>query len=234
MNIEEIKKIRETMSDVFGFLPNMDLSDIDESSSSINRFILFLEGIEFLNSIILQEKEKYLSGDIFEKYNLYSHYSFIKETLPRKDLNDVPDVSHAVYYLYSRLMGTLKILELNSILPNKIKELSFNSESRTLYIPGTKQPIEISKRTNPNRQSILLGYLFKASEENDEPLDTEISYDEILEIGFDGSDNLQVNCSIACRDINEKISKQTNGKINDFLLFSTTKKGHVKINFKYI
>ncbi|MFH1641769.1 MAG: hypothetical protein ABIC04_02625 [Nanoarchaeota archaeon] len=110
----------------------------------------------------------------------------------------------------------------------------FDEENSILYIQGKSVKINKVKRvTNPHK---ILKYIFIDNKNN---LDDEFFYSEIAENEFGDCDYATKQDSweryrAGCREIQRKISKQTKGEINNFLIFRTGKQGSVKINKKYL
>lgn len=224
MNIDQITKTKEIMNHKIDSLNKTFPFDHKEEFFFVSRFIQFIDENPILNKIILEEKHKYNKGGI-EKENLYKDYLFICDRLPFCKYNDYPDVYYSSITLYNKLLSILHTIDINlSLKPDNLVNPNFDTVNKLLYIHGEK-PININKQAKISNQFILLEYIFQ------QELGIEISYKEILENAFE---NDKVNCTVACRDINENILKQTDSRINEFLKYSTTKNGYVKINPKYL
>lgn len=116
---------------------------------------------------------------------------------------------------------------------NVIKELSFNIENSILKINDSE--IKISKQKNPNMAHDVLRCLF---EEGAEP---QIFYSELVDkiLGIKDEaykirgEELWRKIYRACEDVQNKVLKGTNYKINDFLDYGTGVRGSVQIKEKY-
>ena len=115
--------------------------------------------------------------------------------------------------------------------PNIIKSisdntLSFDSEKSILHFSGYK--IIIAKRNEKPIAHYILEHIFTA----EDGLSQQYSYWEIAEETFKDTYEKWQKYYRACEDVNEKVLDVTG--INDFLDYSTGRKGNVKINKKYL
>ncbi len=114
-----------------------------------------------------------------------------------------------------------------------IKKLEFDSENSILSINDVQ--IKMSLRNNPNMAHDIIKHLLKTD------LGTEVFYSELVEeiLGIDSQgykekgDELWMKIYRGCNDIQNKVLKGTNYKIEDFLKYSTGIRGSVKIQEKY-
>lgn len=120
-----------------------------------------------------------------------------------------------------------KINELNKI-ENK---LIFDQENSILFFKGQK--IMIAKQKKKTIAHEVLKYVF------DHGIENVAYYAEIADY-LAGQDDYHKKHKIgvkyynACKDIQEKIRKQTEEKIEDFLVFNVSEKGEVYINKAYL
>ena len=134
------------------------------------------------------------------------------------------------YNFYTQI--TERIKELKGEKQNKADRLEFNESNSILMIKEYKIPI--ARRKEKTDEHDILKALFK--DKNEECFYSELAED-ILGIENEDYKNNQKYWQKfygACGRIQEKVSKKTENKINDFLDFNTGIKGSVKINEKYI
>jgi hypothetical protein len=134
--------------------------------------------------------------------------------------------------LYKKIFPFLeeKVVE-DAISPKDIvaMEPDFNTDKSILYL-GDKE-IEISSKNEKTNGHYILKYIFNS----DEGLNQEYPFAEIANDEFDDDYVEQKSWRKyhrACQYVNEKIRKVTG--IDDFLIFSSGRKGSVKINEKYL
>lgn len=114
-------------------------------------------------------------------------------------------------------------------LPSSKPELGFDLDKSVLRLNG--EQILISKRSDKTDGHYVLEYIFyKAPYGIGSPSD----YTEILKDQFTGHAGKWRKCLRACEDVQDKVFKHTQGKIPDFLTFSTGGTGAVQITPKYI
>lgn len=134
-------------------------------------------------------------------------------------------------YIHDQIMTRLAEVDINTDEVHKFKKapsLSYDSTNYILHLNKIK--IKIGKQNRPTNETKLLKYLFE------QRLGDQISYGMILENSyedFDGDDRW-TRCYTAVLGINEKIQRETNYKINDFLERTTGKNGYVEINQEYL
>lgn len=114
-----------------------------------------------------------------------------------------------------------------------IKKLEFDSDVSILSVNDAQ--IKISLRNNHNMAHDILKHLLKAD------IGVEVFYSELVEeiLGIDSQgykergDELWMKIYRGCDDIQNKVLKGTNYKIEDFLKYSTGIRGSVKVQEKY-
>jgi hypothetical protein len=116
----------------------------------------------------------------------------------------------------------------------KLKYKSFNEKSSILTIGEFE--ILIAKNSGNNNMHEVMSYLFV---DNKDDLAKKFFYADIADERFKEEYNAKDKYAYkkynnACVGINNKISKATNGQINDFLEPNTSKIGFVTINQKYL
>lgn len=118
---------------------------------------------------------------------------------------------------------------LHSQLNPKIEKPLYDEASGILYLQGHK--IKLKKHDEDTKQNQLLKYIFivNAKDVGREFDFTEFPFDDV----GDKKKNKEI-CRTACTAINNKIAKETQNKIVDFLEFNTRKYGWLKINPAYL
>lgn len=216
----QIEKIKELIESKANF-DNATISfNFKKGFFYIANFIHFIDNTPIIQEIIQEEQEKFYKGGL-EKENLYKNYLDICDSLRKADYTYYPDDYYSLLDLKNKLIDILDTKQFNL---NQSINPTYDSKTRLLCL-NNEEPINISKQATPNNQSVLLNYIFS------QDLGVEISYSEILDQEFENKD---IKCDITCRDINEKIQKETNYRIDNFLIYKKTKNGHVKLNPKYL
>lgn len=178
-----------------------------------------------------EENIKNISYEEFEQiYWNFIHNEIILNPVYMGNDNLFVDINEKVFYkLYSEVEKALNVQKQDYV--DEIFNLNFDENNRTLLLNNYQ--IEMSKRKNKTYAQEVLEYLFK----ND--LKDQYFYSEILidvlggEINSNNKNQWKVIYR-ACEDIQNKISKATNYKITDFLIFNSGIKGSVRINKKYL
>jgi len=106
--------------------------------------------------------------------------------------------------------------------------ISFNPENSILYIRG--QEIKITLKNDKPIDHYILEAIFAKGDLTEQTDFVEIAEDTIKE---DYNGNWQ-RFRNACDNLNQKIAKATDNKINDFISYTTGKTGWCKINHKYL
>jgi len=108
------------------------------------------------------------------------------------------------------------------------KPLYFNKDASNLYVHG--QAIKITLKNDKPLDHYILEALFQ-----NEDLSEKAYFSEIAEdfVGEDYNSNWP-RYRHACDNLNKKIAKATNNKINDFIEFTTGKTGWCQINPEYL
>ena len=108
----------------------------------------------------------------------------------------------------------------------KIGKLDFTPKTSTLSMNDHK--IKISQRQEPSNGHHLLTYIFAKNERLSDIND----YADIAKEKFDGAETKPQTLWRACREINDKVQEAVS--IPDFLIFSHSPRGNVRINPKYL
>lgn len=106
---------------------------------------------------------------------------------------------------------------------------SYDSVNGILYLAGYK--IKIKKHDENTKQNQLLDYIFNR---NAKELSREFDFTEFPFEDVGDKKKFKEICRTACTSINDKIAKETNNTIADFLEFNTLTYGFLKINPKYL
>ncbi len=132
------------------------------------------------------------------------------------------------------------ILLVNNYIINKLEaeefilgkkaepKLSFNQEKSILTIKGQK--IKIARKNDMSLDHYILDFIFSKDDLFEQADFSEIARDYLKE-DYNRSSQRYFK---ACKRLNEKIAKDTNYKINDFLEAHSGKTGWCKINPKYL
>lgn len=205
-----------------------------------NQYIGFIEKTPFLKETTIDDlglgemsDNEVLDNlvDLVDNLNNYESFfpliykSFKEEVKKYSTLKkDEEELRARFFFINSQITNKLAELELNQDLFTETGNPSFDNQNRLLHIQG-EELININKQSKISNQFILLEYLFN------QELGIEISFKEMRENAFETD---EVNCIVTCRDLNEKINKETDGRISDFLIYKKSKNGFVKINPKYL
>ena len=113
-------------------------------------------------------------------------------------------------------------------------ETYFDEANSILVIKGKRVRInKIGKTTNAHK---ILHHIFISNKSNltDEFFYSEIAMDEFDELDYSSRQNNWRTYHNACTAINDKIEKQTESQIKEFLLCTTGKTGSVSLNKQYL
>ena len=162
---------------------------------------------------------------------LYRHFSPDK---PMPD-HDKKEYLKFMNKLYKKILPFLSINKPS--IPKKDDDLLFkkyDETTRSLHIG--KYIIPIAKNKGNNNMHEVMAYIFI---DNKDDISEEFSYAEMAEDRFGAKYNPRDKYahqpySGACKRINDKIQFETNGKIRDFLIYSTSKVGGFSVNEKYL
>ncbi len=162
------------------------------------------------------------------------------------DKNEFEQLSKLFSKPYSKKMLELSLEVINSEVFNRLDqkvfceddehdgETYFDEKRSVLYVKG--EPIKINKQSRITNAHKILKYIFITNKDNldDDFFYSEIAENEFHELEYGKSRRTSETYRLACREIQEKVRKQTKDKIEDFLIFNTGKAGFVKINKKYL
>ncbi len=172
-----------------------------------------------------------LSSDEFKQiYWNFIHNDIISNPIYADNGNLFIDINEKLFYkLYSEVEKALNVQKEDYV--EEIFKLDFDKDTGTLFLNNYQ--IEISKRKNKTYAHEVLEYVFKNG------IKDQFFYSEILMdvLGNETDSNDKNKWKVvyrACEDIQKKISKTTNYKITDFLIFNSGIKGSVNINTKYL
>jgi hypothetical protein len=179
----------------------------------------------------LGENIEGISSNEFQQiYWNFVHNDIIFNPIHADNGNLFIDINEKLFYkLYLEIENALNVQKQDYI--DNIFRLNFDKDAGTLFFNNYQ--IKISKRKNKTYAHEVLEYIFKNGIEN------QYFYSEILidVLGSETDSNDKNKWKViyrACEDIQNKISKATNYKITDFLIFNSGIKGSVKINMKYL
>ncbi len=196
-----------------------------------------------------------VKGDVILSREFWTYYSNLEiihgkmKQIQQCQLADKPEfeqLSKLFSKPYSEKMLTLSFEVVNSEIFNRLdqacfyledekeNETYFDEEKSLLFIKGQK--IIISKHDKITNAHKILKHIFITNKDNltDDFFFAEIAMDEFGEMNYKDNDQGWEKYRVICRFIKEKIIKQTNGKIKDFIIYNTGKQGRVKLNKKYL
>lgn len=145
---------------------------------------------------------------------------------------------------YSRNMLELSFKVVNSEIFNELdkedffvsgqEETSFDPKHSILYVKGKK--VLINKQDKITNAHKILHHVFVTNKDNtmDDFYYAEIAEDEFGELEYSSRRDGWKRYHRACEKVNQKASEQTDGDINDFLVYNTGKREYVKVNKKYL
>jgi hypothetical protein len=200
------------------------LNYIRKEAELNNRFDFVCLG----NENIVGRNLKNLSYDDYYKIFWSLLHEEVFESSTGDNGNVFLDIDKDKFYkLCLDVENRIKLLEGGST--DKIFALSFDSEDSILTINNYK--IRIRRQKNENNAHSVLKHIFENGSNQ------QFFYSELLEdiLGikeFSKTDWKKIER--ACKDIQEKVQKDTNFQINDFLDYSTGIKGSVQIQRKYL
>jgi len=165
---------------------------------------------------------------------------------PSCDQREIKDLCNLFSKPYSNEMLELSMKVVNNnvferldqegfLKKEKLKGKTYFDEKRSiLYIKG--QRILINKQQKITNAHKILKYIHIDNKKNleDDFFFSEIAETEFGELDYKNRKNNWQKYYTACLKIQEKIQKQTNNRIDDFIIFSTGKTGKINVNKKYI
>ena len=149
-----------------------------------------------------------------------------------KDIKETPIMTNKYFEVCMELVNKHIIDEIDSqmFLDNeKPKErISFDKEESLLYIDNFK--IKITRKNNKPLDHYILESIFE-----NEDLHEQIDFSELSKkLDMLNEERNWSSWRHACDHLNEKIRKDTNNKIIDFIKYTTGTTGWCKINHKYL
>lgn len=160
------------------------------------------------------------------------------------DKEDYDDLCRLFSKPYSREMLELSFKVVNSEIFEELDrkqffisekaETWFDKKRSILYIRGKK--VLINKQDRITNAHKLLYHIFVRNKKNiqDDFYYAEIAEDEFGDLDYKGNTNAWKRYHRASEYVNKKASEQTDGDIDDFLVYNTGKRGKVCINKKYL
>lgn len=145
---------------------------------------------------------------------------------------------------YSRDMLELSFKVVNSEIFNQLdrdcflvsehEETYFDDKKSILYIKGKQ--VLINRQDKITNAHKLLCHIFITNKDNinEDFYYAEIAEDEFGELEYSSKRNGWKRYHRACEYVNGKVHEQTDGDIENFLVYNTGKKGRVKVNKKYL
>lgn len=116
---------------------------------------------------------------------------------------------------------------------DKDEKTYFDADKSILHVKGYN--INISKHDKITNAHKIMKYIFVDNKDNlkDDFFFSEIAENEFSELEYTKDKKSWNKYYSACIKINNKIKKQSKGKLTDFLIYNTGNRGRVKINKQY-
>lgn len=206
-----------------------------------------------LNGETLVKDEMFNKGEIIYTQDFWTYYTnleFIHDQMQKfkesksKDNREFENLAKVFSKSYSKEILKLSFKVVNSNIFerldktcffNKPKEkILFDDKRSVLCIKGKK--IKINMHDKISNAHKILRYIFITNQDNltDDFFYSEIAEDEFGDLEYGRDPMTWEKYRDACRKINDKVVKQTQGELTDFLVYNTGKTGHVKVNKEYL
>lgn len=135
--------------------------------------------------------------------------------------------------VYKKILPFFKVEEIEEA-QEEIKVKSYDEDNKILTVG--KYQIKIAKNEGNNNAHEIMSYIFI---DHKDDLSDKFDYSDIAEQRFGANYNIKDKnahqlYSGACKRINQTIKDETNGEVNEFLLFNFSNLGNVKINPEYL
>lgn len=222
---------------------NLNINNL--SLKSLEKIFLVLDDIRY--NVEIQNKTTWLDMGQVEGIEgvpkdehkkimttLISNGGFLKERPANGDCCLDIDVEKFMKFFGQIIKQIEKLKTGNVPIEKSKKELKYDQEKGILSINGFD--VQVSLKDKITVAQNILEYIFVNNAENikDDFYYAEIAFDKFGDEGFAKNANAWRKYYTACMDIQDKIRKQTTGKIDDFLNYNSSKQGYVKINPKYL
>lgn len=203
------------------------------------------------------DEEEFLSvkGEVIYTQDFWIYYSNLElihakmKKLKQCKINDKKDYDDLCKLFskpYSEEMLVLSFKVINSNIFDRLDEECFlkddDSDEKTwfdekrsiLHIKGERVKINIQDKISNAHK--VLKHIFITNKDNlgDEFFYSEMACEEFGDMEYKTRPRNWQKYYIACQEIARKINEQTGGKITDFIVFNTGRKGKVKVNKKYL
>jgi len=179
--------------------------------------VILMRGLKYATNLKRWSKETlkskynwFANRDSYEKELRIFHSALLDELELLQ--SDKPEVPHQD--------------EIVPVVQNEKYKISFIMNRSLLKI--NDKEISITLKNDPPVAHYVLEYIF----ENEEGLQAQSFYSEIIESKFPNSNKNNKSIYDACKDINNKVSKQAN--LPDFLIIKSGKSAYVEINPDYL
>lgn len=138
---------------------------------------------------------------------------------------------HMVYGMAFAVLNKKIIDELSTddFIKGHKDNIYFDTQKSILHIKGKN--VKIKRKADLPIEHYILEYLFEQDDKSEEAYYQDIAKDKLKELEYNNKTDWKKYYN-ACERLQSKIQADTN--ISDFLLFTTNKTGHVKINKKYL
>ncbi len=119
-------------------------------------------------------------------------------------------------------------------IKNTKKQLKYDATQGILFINDYEIKIPMKGKKIVAQDVLEYFFISKEVELTDEVYYSEIACFQFGDQEYNKDENAWRRYYTACMDIQDKIRKQTSGKIENFLIYNSSQKGSVKINLKYL
>lgn len=240
---EDIKPTTDIISK-FGMLAD-EVKNLDEVAQTKDAEKLKVEtGLKICYATLsaiyeVMTKVKESGGDKDNKFLNFAKEFPLKSITVKDPISD-KDVLITSFQYFGIAMGAINkyLIDqidsenfINSPAKRDDDKLDFDKDKSELNIYGVK--IKIALKNDKPTDHFILEAIFANPDKTEETYFKDIAQDFIKIEDYDSSKDWN-RFRNACVRLNQKVDNSTNGKIKDFILYSTGKTGWSKINSKYL
>lgn len=127
-----------------------------------------------------------------------------------------------------------KISHEDFIEEDENEKIHFDEKRSVLHVKGMR--VKISKQDKITNAHKILKYILVSNNDNleDDFYYSEIAFDEFGDLEYSKDPKAWERYHDACKYINKIVQDQTDGKVEDLLIYNTGKQGRVRLNKKFI
>jgi len=192
-----------------------------------NKHLLHLGGIKCFNS----EHHHSLEAELTEEAVKYEREltEIQRRKLSRRNilLQLASKYQRSLQFVHRKLMNALAESTVQKLKSKTETGLSFDNKSGVLVVNGME--VRIKRRGPISKAHRILAYIFIEREQT-HPFS--FIYEDLMKSDYSDKDWRVIYN--ACEYLNQRVAKDTNHKITDFLQFTSYTSGEVKINSKYL